>query len=183
MAGRCVTECPFGFYMQPTSQRCKQAPEHLKLERFYFRLALRISVDEFEEDPSLVQQILRLSAQTLAVGPNDVRFHRWDSINDGLGIYYYLEAENPYLQRTSLEDMSSIDDWFASLPVPIDSVTVLSYTQLYPPPAPVRPEAFIKPWMWAAFFIVMFSCLIICPLYHLYFIRRFFEKCSLLVLL
>lgn len=176
VAGECATSCPYGYFVQPTSQRCERSPPSLRVERFYVRLALRITVDEFTEKPQLLQEVLRVAADTLAVSPQDVRFHRWQSHADGLRVHYFLEVENPFLRHRDVEERISIDEWFAALPVPVDSVTALSQSQLYPSPLPPEPEPAIKPWMWAVIAAGFSIVCILYPMYHFYFIRKHYQN-------
>ncbi|CAE8698672.1 unnamed protein product, partial [Polarella glacialis] len=169
VVGSCETACPFGYFVQPTSQRCKRAPPTLGVERFYMRLTLRVSVDDFLEDADTLRTVLRVAAETLAVSPQDVRFHRWDSALSGLAVYYYLEVENPFLKRADAKDWITIDKWFAALPVPIDDVLVLSYGQLYPSPVMPKPAPLLEPWIWAMIGAGAASLILVYPLY-LYFL-------------
>jgi hypothetical protein len=174
VAGQCVVVCPFGYYVQPTSQRCERAPPSVSVERFYVRLALRVTVDEFVEQPQLLQDILKVAAETLAVSPQDVRFHKWDPAAEGLAVHYFLEVENPFLKHRDVEERVLIDEWFAALPVPVDRVTALSYYQLYPLAAKPLPEPFIKIWMWLVLAIILGTVCVLYPLYRCFFVRKYF---------
>lgn len=175
VAGECVTACPFGLFVQPKSHSCERSQSNLKVEQFYLQLQLRVGVDEFQDNSSTLQDILRISAETLSVAASDVMFHRWDAAREGMGVDYYVEVENPFLTSDDVEAIP-IDNWFRVLPVPVDAVTVISYARLYPEPVPPLPEPLIRPWMWVAITVVATAIFILYPLYNFYFLARHFEK-------
>mmetsp|Transcript_166222 Transcript_166222/g.533698 ORF Transcript_166222/g.533698 Transcript_166222/m.533698 type:complete len:578 (-) Transcript_166222:457-2190(-) len=176
VAGQCIAACPFGFFVQPVSQSCMRAPVGVRLEKFYFRLDLRISAADYLEQRDLPLRILQVAVETLRVSSQDVRFHRWEQVVYGQGILYYFEVENPFLRRDKVEKQTTIDDWFAVLPVPVDKVMVLTYTQLYPDPPRAKAPPLLEPWMWGLIGAGVTGCLILYPLYHMYFIRKYWEK-------
>lgn len=175
VAGECVVACPFGYYVQPLSQRCQRAPaSSIASQSFYIRLVLRISVDEFQQEQDLLQQILQVAAELLRVSPQDVRFHQWDEANF-FGVYYYFEVANPFLKLDEVDERFTIDQWFGAMPVPVDKVSALSQSEMHPPPLAEKPEPLLPPWAWAAMIGGLAGLAIICPLYHFYFIRKHWE--------
>mmetsp|Transcript_66126 Transcript_66126/g.132701 ORF Transcript_66126/g.132701 Transcript_66126/m.132701 type:complete len:501 (+) Transcript_66126:458-1960(+) len=176
VTGRCVVACPLGFSVQPTSQHCRRTPQGIRAERFFLRLALRISPEDFTGDTELLTGVLLVSAQILAVSPQDVRFYRWETAYDGMGIMYFLEVENPFLRWRVVQEELDIDRWFAMLPVPVDSVRVLAKEMVEPPPVPPEPEPFLQPWMWAVIGAGSAALVILYPMYRIYFLRKHFEK-------
>jgi len=176
VAGQCLAACPLGHAVEPASQRCRRAPPGLAAELFYLKATLRMSVDEFLENPDLLRSILLVAAEILAVSPQDVRFFRWEPTSLGLGILYYLQVENPFLRRRDVRAQLDIDRWFAALPVPVDDVEVLSRSQIDPPPVMPKPEPLLSPWIWALIGAGAGCLLILYPLYHFYFVRKHFEK-------
>ncbi|CAE7469396.1 CLCN5, partial [Symbiodinium necroappetens] len=94
-----------------------------------------------------LKEVLFKSAETLAVSPQDVRFHKWESAKGGLGVFFFLEVENPFVQHDEPEEWFSIDDWFASLPVPVDEIRIMTQSQLYPPGPQPAPTPFLDPWL------------------------------------
>lgn len=175
VTGECVVICPFGYFVQPTSQLCKRAPPSVRVQPFYVRLVLRVTVEDFLEKLQMLQTVLRVAAETLAVSPQDVRFHRWDPADDGLKVFYYLEVENPFLTMADVKEDSKIDQWFAALPVPVDSVTPLSHSRLYPSDPRAIPEPFIKWWMWCVMAAIFATVCIAYPMYRIYFIRKHYQ--------
>eukprot|EP00439_Symbiodinium_sp_Y106_P085050 s24_g27.t1 len=93
-----------------------------------------------------LKEVLFKSAETLA----DVRFHKWESAKGGLGVFFFLEVENPFVQHDEPEEWFSIDDWFASLPVPVDEIRIMTQSQLYPPGPQPAPTPFLDPWLLGA---------------------------------
>lgn len=174
--GSCELSCPFGYFVKPTSQRCQRAPPSLKVERFYLRLSLRVPMEDFVDNPDTLKAVLRTAAQTLAVSPQDVRFHRYEQVEGGLGIYYYLEVENPFLKEDTAEDWFSIETWFAALPVPVDNIIIMSQTQLYPPGPRPPLDPFLQPWMWALIGAGSSSILLLYPMYYFWFLRKYHEQ-------
>ncbi|CAJ1382805.1 unnamed protein product [Effrenium voratum] len=175
IAGACQS-CMAGYFVHPSSQRCQLAPADLQAERFYLRLALRVSVEDFLENAETLKTVLRKSAETLAVSSQDVRFHRWDSAKEGLGVNFFLEVENPFVQHRNSEEWFNIDEWFASLPVPVDEIRILTQSQLYPAAPPALPSPFLDPFMWGVIGAGSASVLLIYPLYNFYFVRKYRQQ-------
>lgn len=176
VAGECVPTCPFGYFVQPLSQRCQRAPIGARIEKVYFRLDLRISPEEFSDEAALLSSVLDIAAETLNVSPQDIRFHRWEPSSSGFSVLYYFEVENPFVSKESIKQRTSIDDWFAALPVPVDSIRVLSVNELYPPPLVPKEGLPLPAWLIGAIAAGITGGLVICPLYHFYFIRMHFQK-------
>jgi len=176
VVGECVATCPFGFYVQPANRQCQRVPPNLPLDHFYIRLTLRTTVEEFTEQQDLWKQVLTVSAEVLAVSPTDVKFHRWDVSRQSIGIQYYIEVNNPFLTRNDIKERIPIDAWFAAMPVPIDGVLTLSERQLYKPPPGNLPEPLLQPWGWVILGAAAGIVFILFPMYHFYFIRKYFEK-------
>jgi len=178
-AGACVVACPFGFFVQPLSQRCQRAPatsSKLSEQAFFIRLELRMTVDELLQESDMLQRILRAAANLLRLSPLDVRYHRWDEAAGGYGVDYYFEVENPFLSRHEIETRVAIDDWFSGLPVPVDRVLALSRGELYPPPVGPKPPPLISPWIVAVVIGALVGLAVLCPLYHVYFVRNYWRK-------
>ncbi|CAK9108692.1 unnamed protein product [Durusdinium trenchii] len=176
VVGSCEQSCLAGFFVQPSSQRCQMAPADVQVERFYLRLTLRISVEDFLANAGTLKEVLRKSAETLAVSSEDVRFHRWDSAKEGLGVFFFLEVENPFVQHQKSEEWFSIDDWFSSLPVPVDEIRIMTQNQLYPPGAPDLQAPFLDAWTWGFIGAGAASLLLIYPLYSFYFVRKYRQQ-------
>eukprot|EP00927_Polykrikos_kofoidii_P068062 TRINITY_DN63457_c0_g1_i1.p1 TRINITY_DN63457_c0_g1~~TRINITY_DN63457_c0_g1_i1.p1 ORF type:complete len:582 (+),score=80.81 TRINITY_DN63457_c0_g1_i1:89-1834(+) len=175
IAGRCVETCPPGFFVRPSNLRCEQASAKQSMERFFIRLELRISVDEFLDQQHLVDSLLIGSAETLAVSREDVHFVKWEIAQTDLSVGYFMEVQNPFLRREDVRNGIPIDKWFAILPVPVDDVWVLSAAQLYPTPYFPPEESIFKPWMFAVLGGVIASGLVFYPMYHYYFMPRHFQ--------
>ncbi|CAE7235146.1 PCSK5 [Symbiodinium sp. CCMP2592] len=173
IVGSCDLSCLYGFFVQPTSQRCQIAPAGTEVERFYLRLTLRISLEDFLDSSDTLKEVLFKSAETLAVSPQDVRFHKWESAKGGLGVFFFLEVENPFVQHDEPEEWFSIDDWFASLPVPVDEIRIMTQSQLYPPGPQPAPTPFLDPWLLGAIGAASASLLLLYPLYTFYFVRKY----------
>eukprot|EP00434_Breviolum_minutum_P024931 symbB.v1.2.022020.t1/scaffold1885.1/size149428/1 len=72
IVGSCEQSCLPGFFVQPSSQRCQTAPADVHVERFYLRLTLRVSVEDFLADANTLTDILQKSAETLAVSSQEL---------------------------------------------------------------------------------------------------------------
>lgn len=177
-SGECVVACPVGFFVQPLSQRCQRAPatDSLSELSFFIRLELRITVDELVQESDMLQRILRAAADLLQLSPLDVRYHRWDKASGGYGVDYYFEVENPFLSRHEVTERVTVDKWFAGLPVPVDRVIALSRGEMFPPPVGPKPPPLIPSWLIAAVLGALSGLLILCPMYHVYFIRNYWKK-------
>jgi len=89
---------------------------------------------------------------------------------------YFLEVENPFLQRWTVQEALDIDAWFAALPVPVDSVRVLAQEVVEPLPALSTSEPFLQPWIWAAIGAGTAGIAILYPMYRCWFIKKHYEK-------
>lgn len=176
VAGRCIAACPFGYFVRPVSQSCQRARADTRLEKFYYRLDLRIPPYEYLERTDLPPRLLQVAVETLKVSSQGVRFVKWEPEIYGFGIRFYIEVESPFLYADGANNMITIDEWFAAMPVPVDRVVLLSYGQMHPAAPLTKPEPLLKPWIWGAIAGGVTGCLILFPLYHFYFVRKYWQS-------
>mmetsp|Transcript_81343 Transcript_81343/g.186066 ORF Transcript_81343/g.186066 Transcript_81343/m.186066 type:complete len:527 (+) Transcript_81343:56-1636(+) len=179
---RCDPVCPLGYYVDPESTRCtRPLPGERLPELFYVQLALRITIEEFAEDPRLPSRLVLATASMLKISPAEARFHNRIVVEESQMVVVNVEVgPTPFLSVETAQGVK-VDRLFAAAPVPVDTFEILTQEQLYPPPEPPIEPPLLPSWAWAMIGGFFAWVIVITPAYYLYFRRKYYSKTRYIV--